>query len=293
MSASRTRVLVMVTAKLQCRYSIIRFTPHVETGEFANIGIILVAPKAGFLDFRVETKRYARITSFFDTLEPEFYRNAVNALARELGRVRKMMPARDDKRPTMDVGSPGLATQLFSGITREREGLINFSEGRIVLSNDPRESLNKLFGHYVERSFVTQKYRETILEESMKRWLNDINLGTKFVRRQFDDGIYKASFPFVEVSANGDPLKIIKPFFLGQKDPTSIIDHGVKWTNSVSRLRKARVLPKRVLFAVEGPASGGVNIAAYHETIEMLENNHIDVIPFEKRNAILEYASRT
>ncbi|TIX46651.1 MAG: DUF3037 domain-containing protein [Mesorhizobium sp.] len=291
MSASRRRILVMVTARLQCRYSIVRFTPHVETGEFANIGIILTAPKAGFLDFRVETKRYARITGFFDTLEPEFFRNAVSALVRELARVRKMMPAPIYEQPTMDLGAADLANRLFYQITKEREGLVTFSDPRVILSDDPQVTLDKLFGHYIERNFVTQRYRETVLEESMKGWLSDISIDTKFVRRQFDDGIYKASFPFVEVDSDGDPLKIIKPFFLGQKEPTSIIDHGVKWTTSVARLRKARVIPNRVLFAVEGPASGGSNIAAFHETVELLENNDIDVIPFEKRKAILEYAS--
>lgn len=283
----------MVTARLQCRYSIIRFTPHVETGEFANIGIILVAPKAGFLDFRVETKRYARITSFFDTLEPEFFRNAVGALTRELDRVRKMLPASNDRQPRMDLGSAEPFTRFFAEITREREGLINFSDSRVVLSDDPQKSLEKLFAHYVERNFVTQRYRETVLEERMKLWLHDLDIGTRFVRRQFDDGIYRASFPFVEVDSDDVPLKIIKPFFLGQKEPTAIIDHGVKWTTSVARLRKARIIPKRVLFAVEGPTSGQSHIAAYEETIDLLGKNDIDVIPFERQKAILEYASKT
>ena len=125
----------------------------------------------------------------------------------------------------------------------------------------------------------------------MKRWLNDFNIGTRFAKRQFDDGVYKASFPFVETHADGEASKIIKPFFLGQKQPTSIIDHGVKWTTSVARLRKAGLLPNRVLFAVEGPTGGLPNIAAYRETVDRLKGNDIDVIPFEQQSAILDYAS--
>ena len=105
----------------------------------------------------------------------------------------------------------------------------------------------------------------------MKLWLHDINIDNKFIKRQFDDGIYKASFPFVEIDAEGDPLKIIKPFFLGQKEPTSIIDHGVKWTTSVTRLRKAGVIPDRVLFAVEGPAK---NDTAAHANFAAYEGNN-------------------
>jgi hypothetical protein len=281
----------VVRTKQQCRYAIVRFMPHVETGEFANVGVVLIAPKVSFFGFRVETKRHARVTNFFDTLEPQFYRNAVRALVQELGRVKKMLPRANDGYSRMDFGLGDPVTQLFLEITRDREGLINFSDSRILLSEDPQQALDKLFGHYVDRNFVTPRYRETILEERMKKWLNDFDLVARFSRRQFDDGVYKASFPFVETDEGGRATKIIKPFFLGQKEPTAIIDHGVKWVTSVDRLRTAGLLPSKVLFAVEGPSAGTPNIRAFQETVDRLKEAKIDMIPFEQRSAILDYAS--
>jgi hypothetical protein len=280
----------MVNAKHRCRYSIIRFMPHVETGEFANIGIVLVAPSAGFFNFRVEVRRYARITNFFDTLEPEFFRNAAGALVCELERVREMLPSGDSARLRLNVGFEQTFTHLFDELTRARGGVITFSDSRVVASDDPATTLHKLFGHYVERNFVTPQYREAVLEQHMKSWFQEHDLGNRFVKRQFDDGVYRASFPFVEVDQEGEARKIIKPFFLGQKEPTYIIDHGVKWATTVRRLRKARVIPKRVLFAVEGPAAGGAHIAAYEETRDLLRDSDIDVIPFDRQQAILDYA---
>lgn len=281
----------MTADRLQCRYSIIRFMPHIETGEFANIGVILVAPRLGLLDFRVETRRHARVTNFFDTLDSQIFRSAVASLIQELERVRKMLPKPNAVQARMDFGKDDPSAQLFAEITRQREGIINFSAERLVLSDDPSRSLDDLFGYYVERNFVTPRYRETVLEERMKDWLNEIHMGNKFVRRQFDDGIYKASFPFVQTDQAGEPLKIIKPFFLGQQEPTSIIDHGVKWRTSVSRLRRAGLLPDRVLFAVEGPTAGPAHMAAFQETIDALDEARIDVIPFEHQSAILAYAA--
>jgi hypothetical protein len=267
--------------------------PHIETGEFANIGIILVAPKAGFFGYRVETRRYGRVTNFFDTLEPEFFRKAVGALVHELERVRKMLPGEEDSRFRMNIGLEEPFARLFAEITRDREGIVNFSASRVALSDNPRKTLDKLFGHYVERNFVTQQYRETILEQRMKVWLQEVDIGSRFVKRNFDDGVYRASFPFVEMDDAGEAQKILKPFFLGQKDPTSIIDHGVKWATSVSRLRSAGLIPERVLFAVEGPNSdqSKAHITAFQETRELLQRNDIDVLPFEAREPILEYAS--
>ncbi|MCV0394355.1 MAG: DUF3037 domain-containing protein [Rhizobiaceae bacterium] len=286
----------MMTSKLQCRYSIIRFMPHIETGEFANVGIVLVAPQIGFLGSRLEARRYGRITSFFDTVAPEYYRNAVGALQDELQRVKKLLPKVDRFQARLDLGKDEPALVAFNDLTRLREGLVNFSAPRVVISEDPRRILDDLFGYYVERNFVTQRYRETVLEDLMKKWLNDIHLGERFVRRQFDDGVYKATFPFVENNEIGGPKKIIKPFFLGQKEPTAIIDHGIKWSTSVARLRRAGLLPNHILFAVEGPVVGPgseqAHQAAYEETVETLRRTDIDVVSFEHQQAILSYAQQ-
>ena len=48
--------------KVACQYAIVRFAPFVETGEFANVGIIMMAPKQRFFAFELELKRYKRIT---------------------------------------------------------------------------------------------------------------------------------------------------------------------------------------------------------------------------------------
>lgn len=283
----------MVSVKHQCKYSIVRFMPHIETGEFANIGVVMVAPKAGFFGFRVETRRYGRVTNFFDTVNPDFFRKSAGALVHELERVQKMLPAQEQARLRINLVMEDAFEQTFAHITREREGIINFSGIRITLSDDPAKALDKLFGHYVERNFVTQIYRETVLEQRMKSWLQDCDIASRFTKHQFDDGVYRASFPFVEMTDDGEARKIIKPFFLGQKDPTSIIDHGVKWNTSVSRLRRASLIPSRVLFAVEGPADtqSDAHNVAFSETRDLLQRNAIDVLPFEDRSSILKYAN--
>ncbi len=39
-----------------CLYSIVRYAPYAETEEFANIGVLLCAPKENYFDFQL-TKR--------------------------------------------------------------------------------------------------------------------------------------------------------------------------------------------------------------------------------------------
>ena len=46
------------------QYIVIRFMPHVQTREFANIGIIATCPKTGYFDYQIQT-RYSRLSHFF------------------------------------------------------------------------------------------------------------------------------------------------------------------------------------------------------------------------------------
>ena len=60
--------------KVACQYALLRFRPFVETGEFANVGVVLLAPEARFFWFLL-LKRYGRITQFFHQLDRKVYLN--------------------------------------------------------------------------------------------------------------------------------------------------------------------------------------------------------------------------
>ena len=60
---------------MACQYSIAQFLPYAETGEFANVGVVLVCPSQCFMGAQfLSTKKTARITSFFDRLDKRVYR---------------------------------------------------------------------------------------------------------------------------------------------------------------------------------------------------------------------------
>ena len=58
--------------------------PFVETGEFANVGVLLVAPKNGYVNFKLDTKRTQRVTHFFEGLDVELYRKVIQNLKEQL-----------------------------------------------------------------------------------------------------------------------------------------------------------------------------------------------------------------
>ncbi|OHV23795.1 DUF3037 domain-containing protein [Rhizobium sp. RMa-01] len=266
-------------------YAIIRFRPHAETEEFANIGIVLLAPQMGYLDFRLETKRFGRLTSFFDSVEATTIRSVLKNYYAELKRIRDIAGHNGSGQARFEFEITDNAEHLFYALTKDREGIIRFSEVRFAMTEDPRNKLDELFAHYVRRNFASSTYREGLLERHVRTMLKLREIDRNFKRLSFNDGVYSATFPFVEL-ADDKPVKILKPIYLGQEDPSRILDHGNKWLFTVNRLKK--LLPRDIVFAVEGPAGQSLRRQAFQEAIEQFRASDIQVVDATKERELLE-----
>jgi len=136
-----------------CRYAIIRFAPYVETGEFANVGILLLAPRAGFFGHDIETRRHARITQFFGEMDAATYKAAITMVGSELRHFETLLRERGFCTHA-DPGTVAFAQEVFQEIIRPREGIIRYSDARVTMAVDPGASLRELFQYYVGRSFA-------------------------------------------------------------------------------------------------------------------------------------------
>lgn len=275
--------------KTPCLYSIVRFAPFVETGEFANVGIIMMAPEERFFEFKLMVQRHARVTHFFEQLEPRVFRATMRNLQEELNRAAGVLRRHGfDRR--LKANDVAFAKGLFTEIIRPRETVIKFSEPRAILAEDMTETLAELYGHYVERTFVTREYQEAVLERGMRKWLYQARIADRFDRMELGDDEYHVTFPFVEQRAD-HAVKAIKPLHLGHDQPTRIIEHGGQWVLRINQLRKRQYLPDTVLFAVQGPTDDGAKGRAYHEAVEVLRETGVAVLPYTDKEGILAFAA--
>lgn len=228
--------------KLACRYAIVQFLPYTETGEFANVGVVLACPTTGYFGFKLETRRYARYTHFFRELDRLVYLRAIAALRDELERVRKML----------DCAGIETIRDAFTALIHPREAILRFGEPRALLAEDPMQALEQLYGHYVDHDFVTHEYHEKVLEQRIQHLIKGLNLGHPFREERLGDDEFAVRFPLVQLIKN-KPAKVIKPFFLAQDDTMGIYNHGDAWLGKLKRLRQRHQLPEQVLFTLEGP----------------------------------------
>lgn len=259
-----------------------------ETGEFANVGIALMAPEARFFGYKI-LKRYGRITQFFHQLDRQVYlegrqlfREEMERFARELRR-----HALDGRKSQPNVP---LARALFAEFVRPRETMLQFAEQRVVLADDPKTKLAHLFDHYVERNFVTKEYQERLLENNVRKLLFRAHMGTKYQREKIGTDDFAVNFPFVHL-VEGKAERVIKPLYLGQGDSTKILTHGGQWVDKIRRLRKRNALPSHVLFPVTAPAVESKPFNAFQEICNDLLATDVQVVSANDEAQILQFAS--
>lgn len=276
--------------KTGCLYSIIRFAPFVETGEFANVGIVMMAPEQRYFGFKLMGPRHARVTRFFEQLDTKVFRVTMKNVREELERAAALLRQHgfDKRLKTNDIE---FARHLFAEMIRPRETVVKFSEARMVLVDDPRSGLEELYGHYVERDFVTREYQEGVLERGIRQWLWQARIAERFTRLDVGNDEYHAPFPFVE--KRGDiAIKAIKPLNLAQPQASKILDHGGQWLFRVNALKKRGLLPCKVLFAVGPPPGGDTSqMRAFDEIVDSLKETGVSVLPYSHKAEILEFAN--
>lgn len=273
--------------KTACHYAIVRFMPFVETGEFANVGVVLFAPNARYFGFKLLGNRYARITHFFEQMDAKVFRVSMRTFREELQRVDDVLKQMGTDRRFKAMDRDG-ALALWSEVIKPRETMLRFSESRLVLADDSRAKVRELYEYYVERNFVTPERQEQLLERGVRGWLREAKLLEQFHSARVGNDEYHAQFPFV-AGPEDHPERIIKPLNLGYEDAARIIDHGGQWIVRVNALKKRQLLPGKVLFAVNGPDDLTARGKAKREVVDELENTGVIVVPYETQS-IIEFA---
>lgn len=271
--------------RLACQYAVVRFLPYAETGEFANVGVVLACPETGYFGRRLmPTKKTGRIAAFFEQLDKRIYREAMVYLGNELDRVQTLV---DDSR----ARDPRLAQTAFAELVRPREALLRFGETRVILAEDPAETLDHLFGTLVEREFADRAYHDRLLERGVREILHRANLREYFQVATVGDDDLSMHVPFA-YAPGGRVQLAIKPIDLAKAEARQVYDAGGFWVDRVKRLRTHNLLPDGMLVTVgvPGPGDRRAQDAAHEIMDDLRRNDGVRVVPATDKGAITEFA---
>ncbi len=252
--------------------------PFAETQEFSGIGVVLIAPKIGYFDFRLAGEKFPRVTNFFKEADSKLYRKSRNRYEQELKRLKSIMN-----------GAYGSSqVHYFEEMTRQRESVIHFSDVGTLVSGDITKSLNDLYLKYVERNFVTKPYREAQMARMLKDNLKE-ELGVEFAAKTLCGDVIDIRLPLVHESGNG--ILAIKPMTFQHPTPIALIDHGVQWVDRIDRFIKEELLyPENTLFALEKPNSRDQKLtSAYSDIRNKIEDTGVHVTDFSNTEKIIGF----
>ncbi len=119
------------------QYTILRIVPRIERGERINIGVVLFCPERRFIGARIELDA-ARLSALAPDLDPDSVRPHLDAIAAVIG-------GEDTAGPLAEL-SP---SERFGWAAAQSSTMIQPSEVHTGLSDDPRGTLDHLFGSLV------------------------------------------------------------------------------------------------------------------------------------------------
>jgi L-rhamnose isomerase len=263
------------------QYAVVRFMPFIETREFANVGVVLIAPKTGKFLFKLAPKRFGRVTKFFDDLDGQLYKNAIDSFTAELDRIQHYC---------INHGIRGKElVEYFTEVTRHRESVLHFGNIGRMMGETELVELDKLYQRFVARDFVNDEYREQQMVKVLRQtFVKELQL--KFTQQNLMAGVLDIPMPLVHKGAQG--YRVIKPLAFEQKTPLKAYEHGVHWLKRVEKLIEKRVVFKdRALFTVERPAKDKTDmIQVYDDVVGEIKQLGVKVDQFADINNILQFA---
>lgn len=270
----------------QAVYAIAQFRPYSETEEFANIGIVLCAPKIGFFDYKLERSNFKRINAFFNELDTKLPRKAADYLDAELARVRQHA----------DNCTSNMLLRLFNEAVKLKEGIICFSNPRVLITATPEKKLTDLYEYYINHSFVRAPSHTDRLEKAMKEMLVSYDLDKFYRQKDISDalGLVKARVPFAN-EREGRIFKAIKPISLVAEDSSKIVENGDKWISKFKRLIDNGIVDAENLLIPleETETQTSLTKNAVKEVIRGLKSINVRTIPSEDTSAFIEFARIT
>lgn len=228
--------------RVACKYAILRFMPYPETGEFANVGVVAVAPKSNAFEFELETRKIQRLTRFFEHLDRNVYKDAITAFHKELEFLKQQV-----------CGGQIDAATAFSLIAQPRETMLAFSEARGMLAegNSLQEVSEKLFAHYAEHEFAKQPNYEAQLQTKVKKLIKDLDLKRQFTYACVDAKGLEVKFELAQLADNDAVERVIKPLSFQQQEAKGVFMHADNWLGKLRRLDAFNMLPKDLIFPFE------------------------------------------
>jgi hypothetical protein len=247
-------------------YVVLRYMHDVFTREFVNLGVLVHAPEAGFLEFQKLTTM-DRAKGMFPGLHSDSVRDLLRFLESRTGELREQANHALDRNA---FSADGLARSLLP----TDDSALQWSAPGGGLTEDPEKTLKELFDRLVARHLKATSHSrrdDADVWKPFERELRQRDILSRFQEKVLSVGELRHRFENAWQPL-GSYLRLFQPLSFDLLEPSDIVEKAVRWSALIHHLRKAN--SEFFIYLLLGrPLGNGQSHRAFEQAYETLNED--------------------
>jgi len=252
----------MKTPKTPYSYVVLRYMHDVFTREFVNVGVLLYAPRAGFLGFE-KLPALERVKGMFPGVHSDSLRDLLGFLASRTAGI-QVQTSQLLERDTLS------AENIARTLLPPDDSALQWSEAGGGATDDPQQSLRELFERLVERhlkAYAPTRKEDVDVWKPFEREFRQRDVLQRFQEKTLAVGKLKHRFENAWQPSGGF-LRLFQPLSFDLLDSSKIVEKAIHWNGLLRQLRKADA--DFYTYLLVGAPSGKERQDAFEQACETL-----------------------
>jgi hypothetical protein len=224
----------MKAPKTPYSFVVLRYMHDVFTREFVNVGVLLHAPRVGFLGFE-KLSGFDRVKAMFPGLQSDSLRDLLAFLASRTAEIHRESPAQLLDRDQIS------AETIARALLPTDDSSLQWSAPGGGASDDPKQTLKELFDRLVARHLKAHPptRRDDIdVWRPIERELRQRNVLSRMQEKTLAVGELHHRFENAW-QPQGGYLRLFQALSFDLMQPSDIVEKAVRWSALIRHLRKA------------------------------------------------------
>jgi hypothetical protein len=262
-----------MTTKEPYSYVVLRYIHDILTGEFVNVGLVMVVPGRPLILTKAR-KTFGRIKNVFPDLDSESYKRAIEAIERGMKAVDRGLKSEGMFKSEKTAGDYGRIALPLD------DSSLHWSPVGAGLTADPQKTFDQLYHRFVARYDRAPERRRSDedvwrpVEAKLKEQGVKVELEPKRIQGNTDVVEFRHAWK------NGR-WHVYEPLSFDLSDADNIKDKARRWLGHLSAVKLGATEDVQVHFIVGRPGRASL-VPAYRNAVEILRQVPFDNNVFEE-----------